>query len=195
MDMNAERWLAIKKTIACALDSADEIDRILESLSAVPLLEWDALIEKAKPHRKTVTYGYCSLCGSQYETIRIRNADICDACQQAHITEIRSLNTHRYRARKAGLSDSLKLIEWLATLDHFNRMCAYCQINPYEVMDHFVPIYLGGGTVASNCIPCCEACNRKKKYTHPDKVKALPKAAVERVRTFISSLETSSQNP
>jgi 5-methylcytosine-specific restriction endonuclease McrA len=34
-------------------------------------------------------------------------------------------------------------------------------------MDHIVPIVRGGKSSKSNVVPCCKACNTKKKYLLP----------------------------
>jgi hypothetical protein len=49
-------------------------------------------------------------------------------------------------ARKYGLSATLTLEEWLATLAHFHWKCAYCQSAPYTVLEHFEPMIVRGDT-------------------------------------------------
>ena len=50
-------------------------------------------------------------------------------------------------------------------------ICFYCkeQFKPAELtMDHLIPIARGGSSNKENLVPCCKACNAKKKYLLPD---------------------------
>lgn len=73
----------------------------------------------------------------------------------------------RRRARFAHVPATLTTSQWMETLAHFNWHCAYCHGN-YQVIDHFIPISLGGGTTADNCVPCCHSCNTAKGAEYPD---------------------------
>lgn len=189
MTIDFERFTTIKKAIACAVDEPEEITEILVLLARTPNDEWLRVIENGKHHRKVTIKGVCALCTSEYETIRTTYADLCQQCYSLHWSEIQRLNMHYSRAKEASQLNRLRLVDWLVTLGYFNHRCAYCQSQPYEALDHFIPIALGGGTTKGNCIPACEACNRKKMRTHPDKVKGIPRADIERVREFLTSLE------
>jgi len=49
-------------------------------------------------------------------------------------------------------------------------VCHYCggKFPPSELtMDHIVPLSRGGHSTKGNIVPCCKACNNKKKYTMP----------------------------
>jgi 5-methylcytosine-specific restriction endonuclease McrA len=49
-------------------------------------------------------------------------------------------------------------------------ICHYCSkvFPPKELtMDHLVPIARGGMSVKSNVVPCCKACNTKKRQLLP----------------------------
>lgn len=84
---------------------------------------------------------------------------------------IRKAITHRYRARKAGLPNTLTSQEWQHALDYFKNSCAVCgrkveDVNKIEA-DHWIPLSspLCPGTVASNMIPLCDkkgGCNQSK---------------------------------
>ena len=89
-----------------------------------------------------------------------------------------------------GLPDDLKLADWIKTCDYFQWLCAYCQEIRIEVLEHFVPITHGGGTVVSNCVPACASCNQKKMYVHPDKVRKIPRGDIERVRQYLATVKT-----
>ncbi len=99
------------------------------------------------------------------------------------------ISSHLTRARKLDLPATLSLEQWRGTKAHFNHMCAYCQKNPVEVLEHFVPLALGLGTIWSNCVPSCKVCNRRKNNLHPALVKLIPHEDIERVREYLMSLE------
>ncbi len=66
------------------------------------------------------------------------------------------------RSRNAGLPATLTIEEWLNILERFDRLCAYCQQKPFELMDHLIPHFEGGGSTAENCVPACRVCNSRK---------------------------------
>lgn len=77
--------------------------------------------------------------------------------------------THRRRAKKRGLPNTLTDQEWRNALAYFNGCCAYCDRSPslfdyYKVLqhDHFVPLSKGGPYTAQNIIPGCQTCNDAK---------------------------------
>jgi 5-methylcytosine-specific restriction endonuclease McrA len=43
----------------------------------------------------------------------------------------------------------------------WSHQCAYCGV-PADTLDHVRPRHKGGSTVASNLVPACKNCNRKK---------------------------------
>ena len=48
--------------------------------------------------------------------------------------------------------------------------CHYCggRFHPRDLtMDHMVPIIRGGRSTKGNVVPCCKACNSKKKHMIP----------------------------
>lgn len=49
-------------------------------------------------------------------------------------------------------------------------VCHYCgkQVGADQLtMDHVVPVARGGRSTRGNVVPCCEACNRNKRYLTP----------------------------
>lgn len=71
------------------------------------------------------------------------------------------ISKHNRRATRLGLPGTLTLHQWLYTLHHYQWKCAYCA-NPYQSLDHVIPIGQGGGTTATNCVPACHECNHKR---------------------------------
>jgi len=90
-------------------------------------------------------------------------------------------------ARLLGLPATFTLDQWLYALQYFHHGCAYCgTAQRILVIEHFIPLTLGGGTTATNCIPSCPDCNARKRNLHPDQVIKISHEDIERVRVFLS---------
>jgi hypothetical protein len=76
--------------------------------------------------------------------------------------EAQRVNSNNWQARNKGLQATLTLEEWLAILEKFQGLCAYCEHEPFSTLDHLIPFIAGGGTVAENCVPACRVCNSRK---------------------------------
>ncbi len=127
------------------------------------------LQEVAQRKREEELRSRCVLCRTSR---REEGREVCLNCQQAYWKEEQRLKVHLYRARKAGLSATLTLAEWLDTLDRYQYRCAYCSTGFYEVLEHYIPLTAGspgGGTTKENCVPSCQSCNAKKRNEHPEK--------------------------
>ncbi len=71
--------------------------------------------------------------------------------------------------------------------------CHYCRgrFHPRELtMDHVVPICRGGRSTRGNVVPCCQACNTRKKQMLPvewqqylDSLRSAGASELERVRS------------
>ena len=110
--------------------------------------------------------------------------------EQQRRREAERVHHHLHMAKKYGLSATLTLEEWLATLAHFHWKCAYCQHAPYTVLEHFEPVIIGGGTTRYNCVPACDECNLRKQGLHPDHIPAEygMDEGIARVRSYLASL-------
>lgn len=194
MEISEHRLQSMKKAIAVAADGVEDIPHLLMLLARVPDEEWNILIENSNRHKMRYTSGNCLLCQSFYEGYMLPYyVGMCKMCQKLYQHEgAANLPLHRGRARDLGLPATLTLAEWIINRHHFNDLCAYCQQRPGNVVEHFIPLTLGGGTVASNVVPCCGSCNRKKRNTHPDKIKTIPRVDIERVREYLNSLKIAS---
>ena len=93
------------------------------------------------------------------------------------------------KAKQKGVADDLTLAQWIATVQYFKGRCAYCGRDAFLFIEHFIPVGLGGGTTASNCVPACNKCNTRKGELHPDDVKLITSKAIERVREYLARLE------
>jgi hypothetical protein len=54
-------------------------------------------------------------------------------------------------------------VERKAIFAAWHNICAYCENNPAEAVDHIVPFSKGGECVLENFAACCTRCNLKKK--------------------------------
>ncbi len=88
--------------------------------------------------------------------------------------EIDRLEAQFLRARRLHVEVTLTIIEWFEVLEYFHWKCAYCQIKPFQVMSHIVPLPQKGVT-RQNCIPACCHCrgSKQKEYTAIRKYLAL----------------------
>lgn len=119
----------------------------------------------------------------------------CQRLRQEHAwdgildDERRTVVAQLNRAMAARLPATLTLSEWIGTLNRCNWRCFYCQNAPYEALEHFVPIALGGGTTVDNCLPACKSCNSSKGMRHPDDIRESSRspAAIARARAYLSA--------
>src|SRR6266581_618230 len=98
------------------------------------------------------------------------------------VTEPERVHIHVGIARRAGAVATLTLPEWEQTITDFNGLCAYCQIRPFTLLEHFLPVTTAG-THVKNCIPACDSCNRRKRnYTGEKLVAAFGQEAITRIQ-------------
>jgi 5-methylcytosine-specific restriction endonuclease McrA len=72
-------------------------------------------------------------------------------------------------AREKRRARELRQSQWWKNRRGEGR-CHYCRraLPARELtMDHIVPIIRGGKSTKSNIVPCCKACNAKKRYLLP----------------------------
>jgi len=93
------------------------------------------------------------------------------------IREIDRVEAQLFKARSLRATATLTIVEWLVTLNDFHWLCAYCQLKPFQVMSHVVPLPQGGTTV-ENCVPACYSCGRSGKG----------KKEYERIQTYLAHI-------
>lgn len=99
------------------------------------------------------------------------------------------VQSHLGRAKKVDAPATLTVAAWTATVHHFNGKCAYCNKRKYQVLEHYKPISLLGGTVNDNCLPACNRCNGTKGDLHPDDFEPLfPSENIARIKAYFASL-------
>jgi 5-methylcytosine-specific restriction endonuclease McrA len=130
----------------------------------------------------------CILCDILYTAAYMNQPPrFCTTCKNDHHRrEWERVRTQQSRARVAGLPESLTLTDWLRTLEHFERKCAYCMAVPFGSMEHFVPLSAGGGTVANNCVPSCNPCNTRKGNRTGSALRlAMGDSTIDRVEEYL----------
>jgi 5-methylcytosine-specific restriction endonuclease McrA len=110
----------------------------------------------------------------------------CWPCRKAPrtvTTDEASRVVHHIRlAQQIGRPATLTVEEWLAAIRYFQGLCAYCQVAPFTLLEHFVPLVEGGGTTADNCVPACYGCNVRKQQ----RVNTVPRDVLDRVRSYLA---------
>lgn len=71
------------------------------------------------------------------------------------------LATARRRVRISA-GDGVSAAEWVEILQAFNHRCGYCLADGPLEMEHMVALSRGGVHTASNVVPACARCNRRK---------------------------------
>ena len=117
--------------------------------------------------------------------IPIGKYDHLDYCHECY-REYKRIINHNHLCKKVGLIGTLTVNEWMETLEFFQWRCAYCGLKEFEIVEHFIPVSIGGGTTKSNCVPSCRSCNSHKGDTHPDNVTNLK---LDHVRIYLASLK------
>lgn len=81
----------------------------------------------------------------------------------------RNLIEARRTARKRSLPDTMTKEEMDEVVATYHGNCVICG-DPYEHLDHFIPIATGrGGTTRENIVPMCSTCNLSKNSSNPFK--------------------------
>jgi 5-methylcytosine-specific restriction endonuclease McrA len=113
--------------------------------------------------------------------------DYCYDCYQISLRIGTQVTIHLKRAREANTPATLTVKQWEQAITYFGGKCAYCQSRTFQALEHFIPINLGGGTTADNCVPACSRCNNKKGGAHPDNLNNFPPHVLTRVKNYLNS--------
>lgn len=134
-------------------------------------------------------FGICPSCIKALEAIRFEREQLLLRNERI-IHEIEVVKRHNNRAYSQGQKASLKLNDWIQTLDSFEWMCAYSCGQPYEELEHWIPLAGGGGTTADNCVPACFRCNRQKGAKLPSTIgeSSLSPSAHRQISQHLSTL-------
>jgi hypothetical protein len=101
------------------------------------------------------------------------------------MTRVREQNR---RARFHNAVATLTIAEWEQTLADFHSICAYCQVRPFSVLEHFIPFgHVGEGTYVNNCLPACQSCNTlKKNYIAEEVIHRFGRERVEYLQAYLA---------
>lgn len=111
------------------------------------------------------------------------------------ITEKERVNAHVGIARRARVTATLTLTEWMQTIADFNGMCAYCLTRPYTVLEHFSLAEIAG-THVRNCLPACTQCNlRKRNHTGEILSTRFGQDTIERLQQYLVSRTNQPDEP
>lgn len=72
------------------------------------------------------------------------------------------------RARRLGAYGEIIYTEWKELCDRYGNVCLCCHQNVKLVIDHVLPLCLGGTNTIDNIQPLCATCNSKKGKRHKD---------------------------
>jgi 5-methylcytosine-specific restriction endonuclease McrA len=126
---------------------------------------------------------FCQICGKKTANSTDGYCYDCYPIQRAYGSQV---STHLGRARAAATPATLTISQWVAVLEYFHGKCAYCQSRPSQVIEHFIPISLGGGTTAENCVPACQRCNNRKGNKPPERLTEIFQShAIERIKAYL----------
>lgn len=98
--------------------------------------------------------------------------------------EMVRINNQITRANHTDGDSALSVADWAYAIAYFNGKCAYCQQNPFEALDHYIPVMKNGKTTADNSLPVCNSCNSRKGAKNP--VEILSGEVRERIETYFA---------
>ena len=110
-----------------------------------------------------------------YEANKEQRSAKIKAYRKSH-PEIGQAASSRRRARLAAAPvNDLTPPQWEAIKQHYNYRCVYCPDTCWHcrqkkhklTLDHIIPISKGGSHTASNIVPACSTCNKKKNAGPP----------------------------
>lgn len=98
----------------------------------------------------------------QYATIRAKAKEAYE--KRKHTERHRALNK-QICARRWSRTKSwtIPTEEWLALKERFENRCAYCLEPAKLVLEHVIPLVLGGDHSLENIVPACASCNSRKR--------------------------------
>ena len=113
------------------------------------------------------------------------------------LTERQRVLAQNTRARAFNTTCTLTVVEWEQTVQDFNGMCAYCLVNPFTALEHFIPFgNEGDGTHVKNCLPACQPCNNLKKARNINiLIQKFGLETIERLQAYLAQREYKADPP
>jgi len=106
---------------------------------------------------------HCWICGRERWHWRKERSDgLCGRCSGELLSKI---VRQKKRAKNKGADATLTLAQWTEKISDSQGCCYYChEYIGYRALtlEHLVPVAIGGGTTAENCVPACMNCNREQ---------------------------------
>jgi 5-methylcytosine-specific restriction endonuclease McrA len=103
------------------------------------------------------TRNKCKQCKADYDSERYRRLP--------ERFEARNwVSSFRRRARLHGLDAAADLITRTDIIGIWGDRCFYCKAGKFEQIDHLVAVAAGGRHTLDNVLPCCRACNSRKRW-------------------------------
>jgi 5-methylcytosine-specific restriction endonuclease McrA len=126
----------------------------------------------------------CHRCHQSFLARVGQHSGLCDGCRlDPRMVELERLAGQISRAQGYGVPATLTLDIWLAIIQEFQGLCAYCQEQPFEVLDHFYSISRGAGTTPGNCVPACIRCKVIKDSKGKSRLAMV--AQIERIDAYL----------
>lgn len=126
-------------------------------------------LEMNAPIQETAPVGLSRICLRENcdnkvigRTTRLYCSKFCQSKNWRTVNNIKvNLVTLKRKAKVRGIEATLTNDEWDSILELWNYQCVYCG-DPWEQIDHFVPLCSGGTHTSDNVLPACAHCNQKK---------------------------------
>jgi hypothetical protein len=101
----------------------------------------------------------CAICGIDFPARH--SYGLCPTCLTRDTArELDRVETALHKAHKSGLTATLSLREWLATLSDFAGLCGWCQEYTYSSIEM---VYPSKGITYDNVVPICRACRTHRQ--------------------------------
>jgi 5-methylcytosine-specific restriction endonuclease McrA len=142
--------------------------------------------------RKYLYEHVCLYCEQGFLSTMPRK-NFCPTCikDSRRVNAALQVRHNLHRAKRVGLPSKLTAQQWLAIINDFSWKCAYCQLRPYSLLEHYIPINLGGGTTPDNVLPSCRSCNSIKSSYHPEQV--FESHTIQRVTFYLQAKQVESE--
>lgn len=127
-------------------------------------------LDEMAPDRRAKD-GLRSICREHrraYDRARYQNKHDAILAQQRQYRQEnpgpRWFRDYKLRDRRYGLPPVGQLLTREAVTEYWGDNCFYCPDGAFEQIDHFVAVAVGGHHTIDNVVPCCAACNVRKRW-------------------------------
>ena len=111
----------------------------------------------------------CTQCGAQKPVdefarnswTRTGRRHVCQECRRTYDRK----QDYIHRALKHGHTPVCDHFTQADLVERYGEQCYHCGDGPFECIDHLICVRVGGTHTRENVVPCCLACNRRKRWT------------------------------